>query len=338
MTDVAELAGVSQTTVSFVMNDRADIPVAAATRRRILEAADRLGYRPNRAAQQLRSQRPATIGIVTRGIASSPFAGQTVLGAQRAAHDAGFVCMLVDVPESGSSDEEIANLVDQGIGGVLYASPRAGGPPVEVSRHLDGTRTVFSYCWPAEGANRATVILPDDRSGGRDAARMVFSAGHRDVAFVAGTFGEWSTTRRWEGLVDAAAEVEVDADDLDVRYGDYSTSAGRLLTLQLWHEGRRPTAIVAGNDRMALGCLLALHELGLTVPGDVSVVGFDDQEYLASELTPSLSTVGLPFWEMGYRAVRSLVDSNYRLPVGETFVDCIPVSRDSVRRLPASHI
>jgi LacI family transcriptional regulator len=331
MTDVAELAGVSQTTVSFVMNDRADIPVAAATRRRILEAAERLGYRPNRAAQQLRSQKPATIGIVTRGIASSPFAGQTVLGAQRAAHDAGFLCMLVDVPEIGSSDEEVANLVDQGIAGVLYASPRAGGPPVEVSRHLNGTQTVFSYCWPAEGAEQATVILPDDRGGGRDAARMVFSAGHRDVAFIGGTAGEWSTSRRWEGFVDAAAEVGVNPGDLPTLYGDYSTSAGRRLTLELWKEGHSPTAIVAGNDRMALGCLLALHELGLSVPGDVSVVGFDDQEYLASELTPALSTVGLPFWEMGYRAVRSLVDPEHRLPVGETFVACVPVPRASVR-------
>ena len=144
-------------------------------------------------------------------------------------------------------------------------------------------------------------MLADEYHGGLAAARAAFELGHRDVAFLGGYEGEYACVERHRGFVDAARAAGIDPAGLIQRFGDYSIGSGYSLTTQVLSE-HRPTAIVCGNDRMAIGSLLGLHALGLDCPTDVSVIGFDDQPDVADQVRPSLTTVELPHLLMGRRA------------------------------------
>jgi len=328
MVDVARLAGVSQPTVSFVVNDRRDVSVAPETRRRVLDAARALDYRPNRSAQDLRMSRSTVIGVVTNGIASLPFAGQTILGIQRAAKKAGLVCIVVDTADDpDDSDAAVTSLVDRGVAAIVYASPSTR--PIRPSMFASATDTVFTNCWPSTEFPASAVILPDEYQGGRDVARAVFARGHRHVAYLGGTAQEWASVERGRGFVDAAAEYGVDPSETTTADGLYTTDSGYDLTREVFAQSS-PTAVLCGNDRMALGALLALRDLGRQVPADVSLTGYDDQEFLAGELRPRLTTVALPFLEMGYRA-GEIACSGAGATGGEPeMVPCRLVERESV--------
>jgi len=328
MVDVARRAGVSQATVSFVLNDRADIPVAATTRQRILEAAEELGYRLNRAAQELKLARSTTVGVVSYGVASHPFAGQTLLGIQSAARARGHVCMVVDVadePDHGA--DAVASLLDRGVAGLVFATAGTLAVPTPV---LDpSVRTAFSSCWPVDPSVAGDVraeVLPDERAGGYTAARAVLDAGHRDVLFLGGTPGEWATVERERGLDDALADAGLDPASIPRSYGDYATGSGYRLAAEAF-DRHRYSAVVCGNDRMALGALLLLSERGLSVPDDVSLVGYDDQEALAAELHPPLTTVALPHYELGGLALDALLEEEES---GRFTVPCALIERTSV--------
>lgn len=327
MTDVAHDAGVSQTTVSFVLNDRRDVVIAEETRSRVLESAARLGYRMNRAAQALRLNRSFTIGIITNGIVSQPYAGLIVQGIQKAVQPGGYVCMVADTtddPEEG--DAVVADLLDHGVAGIIYASPSP--KPVHRSGLLVDTRTVFVNCWPSQGGEADTVILADEYNGGLAVASRVFELGHREVAFLGGELGEYAWRERHRGFIDAARKAGVDARALPQLNGNYSIGAGYDLTLRVFRD-HRPTALICGNDRMAIGALLAAHSLGLDCPDDLSIAGFDDQPDVASQVRPGLTTVALPHLLMGHRAGTLLIDDPFDSPQ-RLLVPCHLISRDSL--------
>jgi len=329
MTDVARDAGVSQTTVSFVLNERADAVVAPETRARVLESASRLGYRVNRTAVSLRLGRSFTIGVVTDGIVSQPYAGLIVQGIQRTVQPAGYVCIAVDTTDDpAEGDAAVTNLLDQGVAGIIYASPAP--KPVHRSTSLGSTRTVFVNCWPSDGHHADTVILADEYEGGRTAARAAFDRGHRDVAFIGGIEGEYAYEQRRSGFVDVAREFGVDPDSLVQVHGDYSIGSGYDLTREVFSTAR-PTALVCGNDRMAIGALLAAHSLGLRCPEDVGIVGFDDQVDVASQIRPGLTTVALPHFEMGVRAGELVMADSPSDDPG-IVVPCALVERSSIEQ------
>lgn len=306
MRDVAKLAGVSQPTVSFVLNDRRDVAVAEGTRHRVLEAAAHLDFRPNRAAQSLRSNRSYTIGVITNGIVSQPYAGRIVQGIQNTVQPADYVCMVIDTTDDpAEGDSAVANLLAQGVAAIVYASPFPR--PIHTSRRLAGTRTLCVNCWPEAGGTAETVIVADEYAGGRAAAAAVFERGHRDAAFVGGRADDYARGERRRGFRDAAQAVGLDPEVLIQVDGVYSIGSGYELTRQIFAD-RSPTALVCGNDRMATGALLALHSLGLECPGDVSIVGFDDQPDVADQVHPALTTVALPHLQMGVTAGRLLLD------------------------------
>ncbi|MFF0344322.1 LacI family DNA-binding transcriptional regulator [Kribbella sp. NPDC004875] len=326
MTDVARRAGVSQPTVSFVLNDRRDVAVAAETRRRVLEAAAELNFVPNRAAQQLRSNRSFTIGVVTNGIVSQPYAGLIVLGIQQVVQPADYVCMVVDTtddPEEG--DAAVASLLAQGVGAILYASPSP--KPLHQSPRLDGIRTIFVNCWPETG-KADTVLLADEYAGGRAAAAAVFDRGHRAVAFLGGPRNDYACKERRRGFADAARAAGLRPTDLLHRYGTYQIGSGYDLATEAVAE-HGSTALVCGNDRMAIGALLALHDLGLDCPKDVSIVGFDDQPDVADQVRPRLTTAALPHLMLGRRAGELVLAGPDDAPE-RVVVDCQLIERDSV--------
>lgn len=307
MRDVAARAGVSQSTVSFVLNDRREMRIAEDTRRRVLDAVAELGFRPDHNARALRTRRTHTLGMLTDEIASSPFAGRVVLGSQEVAWAHGRLLLLINTEADSEFETAAAEaLLDRRVDGLIYAAQSAR--PVIVPDRARRVPTVLVNCYPAAPI-RLPAIVPGEVHGGYLAARTVLDAGHRKIAFLAGDYPSWATRMRTRGLRRALRGAGVRITDDMVIYGDYLPSSGydRIKQVMARPRRRRPTAVLCANDRVAMGVLFGLHELGLQVPDEVSVVGYDDQEFLADSVHPPLTTISLPHYEMGAEGVRSLL-------------------------------
>jgi len=325
MKDVAKRAGVSQPTVSFVLNDRRDVSVADETRARVLQAAKDLNFQPNRAARALRSNKSYTVGVIANRIVSQPYAGQIVLGVQQAVQPAGYVCFVVETSESADAvDAAVQNLVAQGVAGLIYAAP--GPEPIHAATTESDVRTIFVNCW-ADNVKGAPQILADEYQGGRDAAAATFAAGHRRVAYLGGPADDYACKERERGLADAARDAGIDPRSIRREHGDFQVHAGFDLALKVIGEDQ-PTALICGNDRMAVGALMAAHAAGLDCPRDVSIVGFDDQPDIADQLHPPLATVALPHLQMGLAAGELLLADEE--PTGTRLIPCTYVPRGSL--------
>lgn len=309
MHDVARLAGVSQSTVSVVVNNReAEIGISGETSARVTAAIEELGFRPNLAARGLRLQRSRTFGFITDHIASSPFGGRTVLGAQDAAWTADHLLLMVNTNADPALEKTaVEALIDRGVDGLLYAAMSWG--EVDLPHSFRLLPTVLVNCWSPE-ADRLSAVVPCEVRGGRRAAEELIAHGHRDIAFLGGIPTETASVERQVGFRQAMAAAGLVVAERWVLRGNYDISSGYRLATGLYTgsaAGDRPTGVVCGNDRMAAGVLSALSSLGLSVPADVSVVGYDDQEGLADQLTPALTTVSIPHYEMGRVAVEILL-------------------------------
>jgi LacI family transcriptional regulator len=305
MRDVAALAGVSQSTVSFVVNDRRDMRIPDETRAKVQRAIEELGFRPNLAARGLRLQRTHTIGFITDEIASSPFAGQTVLGAQDAAWKNGRLLILVNT--GGDPEVEataVDALLDRQVDGLIYAamSVREIQPPLKMA----DVPSVLVNCFAARSPE-FPVVLPRDARGGSLATQAALDAGHRRIVYLSGPKAHWATQQRSRGFRDVLRRAGVEVTSSSILEGDFHIESGYRRAREAIERSPMPTALICGNDRMALGAMYALQEAGLRVPEDVSVVGYDDQEELAGQAHPPLTTVTLPHYEMGRLGVESLL-------------------------------
>lgn len=327
MKDVARHAGVSQPTVSFVLNDRRDVSIAAETRTRVLEAAKELNFQPNRAAQSLRSNRSYTVGVIADRLVSQPYAGHIVLGVQQAVQEAGYVCFVVETAQTSDGGKAaVENLVRQGVAGLVYAAP--GPEYVTPVAGLDAVPTVFVNCFPPEDAPAVTV-LADEYQGGYDVAAAVFAAGHTTVAFLGGPEDDYACQERKRGLDRAAADAGIPSTQISITFGTFQVGSGYDLAVEALDDvAIRPTAIICGNDRMAVGALMAAQALGMRCPEDISIVGFDDQPDLADQMHPPLTTVALPHQQMGFEA-GTLLLAEAEQP-GRHLVPCEYVARSSL--------
>ncbi|MEV5440698.1 LacI family DNA-binding transcriptional regulator [Streptomyces sp. NPDC052682] len=334
--DVARLAGVSHTAVSFVFNGRAEGNLSPATQERIRQAAAQLGYRPDPVARGLRRRRTAVIGLVTDEIASSPFAGRLLRGAMETAWAGEHLVLTVDCGgDPAKEDAAVAELLDRRVDGIIYAAMSLRR--VRVPEGLHRTHSVLANCLPEDGS--LPCVIPAERAGGRTAARLLLERGHRRLALVGGqddiAYGE-----RLRGFRDALrAEGVTVPPDWVVRTGGEISSGyeGATRLLDGVPAERRPTGLFCYNDRVAAGALHAATRLGIAVPGDLSVVGYDDQEHMAAHLTPPLTTVALPHRAMGETAARLLLDAiaTGRTPPATTRrIACPVINRASVGPAP----
>lgn len=304
MKDVAARAGVSQTTVSFVVNNAepaSAIPLA--TKRRIEAAVEELGYRPNPTAKALRTNASQLLGFVSDKIASTPFAGDTIKGAQEAAWEQGYLLMLINT--DGHADIErdaVEHLLDRQVDGVVYAAMYTREirtlPP-----GLAEVPSILVNCF-SRGADLDCVI-PDERYGAGVATEHLLARGHTAIAFINGAPGYYATDLRLEGYKQALEEAGVPFDPALVVNGNWWPNSGYALTLELLGREAPPTAIFCGNDRMALGAMQAIAKEGLEIPDDVAVVGYDN-ELITKRVVPPLTTVTLPHRAMGRAAVEYL--------------------------------
>lgn len=305
MNDVARSAGVSQTTASFVLSGRTDMRISAASRARVQEAARTLGYRPNVTARSLRTRTTQTIGLVSDAITTTPFAGEAIRGALEAAAAHGHLLFITETAGAEAAETALVNaLLDRQVDAVILASmyTRYITPPKE----LHGRRVVLLNCLAPGFA--APCVVPDEAAAGRAAGRLLTGRGHRTGIWAIGGHhalpshpeGNFAGHERMRGLQEVLREARASLDG--VIECEWNAEDGYRETSRLLASGTPPRALVCSTDRLSFGAYQALAEAGLSVPGDVSLVSFDDQD-IASWLRPALTTVALPHYEMGRRAV-----------------------------------
>jgi LacI family transcriptional regulator len=329
MAQVAKLAGVSPTTVSMVLNDdpRAT-SISAPTRDRVAEAIRTLGYRPNHAARGLRTQKSETLGFITDEIATTPFAGDTIRGAQEYAWKRNHLLTVFNTGGDPSVQEAaIEMMLGRQVDGIIFGAmyTREVSPP----RSLERSHAVLLNCY-APGTDYISVI-PAEQEGARTATQILTDAGHRRIGFINGPAG-YAAKERLKGHRRALKEFGIRYDPSLVRQGNYQSDGGYEQALTLLRRDDAPTALFCANDRTAVGAYYAIMQLGLSIPGDVSVVGYDNQLELAAYASPPLTTIQLPHYEMGYAAAQYLLEGAPSNGQAGTVheIDCPAVMRDSV--------
>jgi LacI family transcriptional regulator len=328
--DVALRSGFSITTVSHVLNNVPNKRIPAATRDRVRAAARELAYRPNMLAQGLRTQRTNTLGFISDQIATTPYAGLTILGAQDAAAEHGSLLLLMNSGSDSQLEErEIRALLDRQVDGIVYAVEyhRVVDPPAA----LRETHAVLLDARTA--ADDLPSVVPDETDGALTAVRELAAHGHRRIGFVNNESDIPATIGRLEGFRRGLKEAHLRFQRALVVNDRSDTSGGYRAASVLLDLSEPPTAIFCFNDRMAMGAYQAIAERGLRIPDDVSVIGFDNQEIIAASLRPGLTSVALPHYEMGRWAVNALmrlIDSNGEDPPTPTYLPCPLVRRHSV--------
>lgn len=303
--EVAAAAGVSTTTVSHVLNEVPGKRISSDTRARVYEASSKLGYAPNALARSLRTQRSNTIAIVGDEIATTPFAGKIILGAQDVALRRDSVVFVVNTGYRRDVEtREIDELLRRQIDGVLYASMYHR--EVELPAALKAVPTVVVNASCRDES--VPWITPDEIAGGEDAAAVLLGAGHRRIAFINDEDPVPAADGREKGFLRAIRESTGPRVDMAVLTAESGSEGGYHAGLRLLGSPDRPTGIFCFNDRMAMGVYRAANELGLRIPTDVSIVGFDNQDFIADGISPSLTTIELPHYEMGAWAAEQLFD------------------------------
>ncbi len=312
MKDVAERARVSVSTVSHVLNGTRK--VSEETRGEVLAAVEELSYRPNLLARGLKTRRTYTIGLLIPDIQNSFFTS-VVRGVEGVALSRGYHLFLCNTDEDpGREDEYIRELARKRVDALMVAPSARREADV---RRLRGEGVPFVLVdRDVEGVD-ADIVGVDNRAGMRLIAEHLVELGHRRIAMISGPLDKASGYERDLGLRDALSDLELALEDFLVRFGDFRTSSGREGAREPLSLRSFPTALVTDNNQMTLGALLTISEMGLGVPGDVSVVGFDDPEW-APLTGPPLTTVAQPTYEMGVRAARMLLDRMETEPGGES--------------------
>ncbi len=302
--EVARSAGVSLSTVSAVLNESA--PTSERTRRRVLEAVRELGYEPNSQARNLRRRRAGAIGLIVPDILN-PFFALVAEGVQEEARSRD--CLLVLCSSEALPDQEaeharllrasrldgVIHLSGTGLSGDAVADLGVDSPLVIVDERLPGLDRPF--------------VGSDNRRGARLAAAFAIERGHTRFAIVAGPPRLSTAVERLAGYRDALDAAGIDSSSVPTAAGDYRLESGydaaqAILSVPA---DRRPTALLAANDLMAIGCMRFCAEAGIPIPDELGIVGYDDIA-LAALVTPALTTVRQPAREMGHSAARILLD------------------------------
>jgi LacI family transcriptional regulator len=328
MTDVATLAGVSQTTVSLVLNGIAEAKVSDKTIARVKEAAMALNYaHVVRRAGSVSRREGRVIGFVVDEMSTDPWMAIALDGIRETAAANGQDVLIFAT--SGNAEAEASAY--QTLGrlsalGVIYGTiqTRAIGQPLSPP----DLPVVLLNCYARDRS--IPSVTPGEVVGGRNATRHLIELGHRRIAIIQGEDWMDASKDRLKGYRQALAAADLPFDDTLVRPGNWEPSDGYAQTMMLMRQAQPPSAIFCCNDLMALGCLEALKELGKKIPQDVSVVGYDDRE-IAQYVHPALTTVLLPHFEMGVLAAELLNEQigHRGVPAPQLKSECSLVIRKS---------
>ncbi|MEV6597158.1 LacI family DNA-binding transcriptional regulator [Actinoplanes sp. NPDC051346] len=303
---VAQRAGVSRSTASFVLAGRhLDMRISEDARQRVLRAAQELDYRPNLMARSLRTKVTRTVALVSDTLASDPYAGRAIHGSLAAAvaHDH---LLFIGETEGDSVVEEklIADFLDRQVDAFVYASMFTRH--VRVPKQLKGRAVVLLNCLTRAARPAYHSVIPDESAAGCAAARTLVEAGHREGIYLVGKPAHhvFAGRERVAGIREGFGAVGIRlAGNIDC---DWWPEPAYDAVRRALADGLAPKALICLNDRVALGAYQALREAGRTIPDDVSVLSFDDSD-LAAWLRPQLTSIALPHYELGWKAVELLL-------------------------------
>jgi LacI family transcriptional regulator len=302
---VAKLAGVSVTTVSNVLNNRADA-MRPATRARVLEATSVLGYHPSQVARSLANRQTATVGLVISEIATPLFFGAVSI-IERVARESNFNVLLCHASTTDEEQNALDLLQEKEVEGIIFLSTS--------EFRSDGALTRLADRIPIVTINRAGTggafdrINWDNAQGIATGVKHLNRLGHRRIGFLRGPSDRQGTDERFQGYRFGLAECGLEFTGQCVVSGDYTAGPAEWqhATEQLLAGPSRPTAVIASDDSVAAVVMRTLQSHGLRVPDDLAVLGVDDQPF-AELLSPALTTVRLPIIEAGQRAITLLLE------------------------------
>lgn len=297
--DVAKEANVSIATVSRVFND--SDAVSEATQLKVRLAADKLDYTPHLGARSLMIKRTDTIGIILPDM-HGEFFSELVKGADTAARNRG-LHLLLSCSHDNAEDMAAALSSMRGrVDGIIIMSPLIGANAFQ--KYVPKEMPIVIVNGGRQDTHYSTVSL-DNFAGAYKMTEHLLGGGHQRISLISGPANNQDAEQRKLGYVRAMEELATNG-RLDIIEGDFSETSGYQAGMQILSRESRPDAIFASNDSMAIGCLGALKDHGVSVPADISLAGFDDIP-LARYVRPSLSSVGAPIAELGTRSLEMLV-------------------------------
>ena len=306
--DVARQAGVSRTTVSFVLNNVVGMQISEETKKRVLEAARDLGYVPDAAAQALASGRSKTIGLLLarqpHAIASDMFLTQIMEVLVREVNQFG-MRLLLEVVEDFENQEAYLKLVrSNSIDGILYSGPRYD----DAALRLMVEHKVPTVLMGALPGTPYYFVDVDNRAAARQAVSHLLELGHRRIGCITNADPSYAAAAdRLKGYEDALHQAGLDVTEGLVRYGNFDAESGYAEMNSLLEKAQDLTAVFVASDVVAFGAMSAIREHGLRIPRDISLIGFDDV-LMSRYMHPSLTTVQLPVVELARRASEMVVE------------------------------
>lgn len=297
--DVARAAGVSYATVSRVLND--EPYVKPETRERVTAALHQMGYVANRQARSLRTGRSGMIGLLVRDLGTG-YIGQIISGIDAEIADTDFEMLLFTTHHQASEPEYVANFVGGMADGLVLVLPQN----IEAYSELLNQRRYPHVIVDYKGVDKGPAVGADNLNGAIIAVNYLASLGHRRIGFITGDMSLTSAVDRLDGFRQAIAAHGLMDDPALVVEGNYHQPSGYSGAQTLLALPERPTAIFAANDAMAIGAMDAIRDAGLRIPGDVSVIGFDDTPQAAG-VSPALTTIRQPLEEMGRQGLQMLL-------------------------------
>ncbi len=313
--DVAREAGVSMATVSRVVNGNPN--VKPATRKKVLETIERLGYRPNAVARGLASKKTTTVGVVIPDIANAFFA-EVVRGIEDIASMYHYNIILSNSDKKTEKELSLINtLLEKQVDGMLFM----GGEVTEEHLHIFKTAAVpIVLAATKDEQNMFPSVDINHQEAAKDAVQAFIEAGHQKIAMISGPLTDPLTGyARYQGYKEALESANISFDDNYIRIGDYHYDSGMDAMRHFLSLKGKPTAVFAASDEMAVGAIHEIQDQGYLVPDDVEVRGFDNVP-ISSMVRPLLSTVAQPQYDIGAVAMRFLTKHMNKEKISEQTV------------------
>lgn len=307
--DVAELAGVSRTTVSFVLNNVPGISISEATRKRVLEAAHQLNYHPNESGRRLSSGKSKMIGLVllqtAEQVYNDAFLLQVLVGVETIASQHGFHVLLRHIKDTNHDD--YSQLINENhVDGLIFSGPLQEDPNL-LDLHHRGFPILLMGQMPDTGI---PFVDADVEHGAETAVAHLIERGHTSIGMITNAPFRYATAQqRKNGYCSALIKANIPVNLELIREGDFTPSSGYQAMKQLLDSPVQPSAVFVASDVVAIGAIQAIKQRGLRVPQDIALIGFDDIP-MAAYIDPSLSTIRLPAygigWAAGERSIRQI--------------------------------
>ncbi|RUS48347.1 catabolite control protein A [Cohnella sp. AR92] len=299
--DVAREAGVSMATVSRVVNNNPN--VKPQTRKKVFEAIERLGYRPNAVARGLASKKTTTVGVVIPDISNAIFA-EVARGIEDIANMYHYNIILCNADKRKDKEIRVINtLLEKQVDGLLFMG---GAVTDEHIQAFNTSNVPIVLCATTDEKGTIPSVDIDHEAAAYDAVKQLLSEGHRRIAMISGTLQDPANGyARYQGYKRALEQAGLPVDDELVRIGNYKYESGMEAAQYFLGLSERPSAIFAANDEMAIGAIHAVQDAGLKVPADISVISVDNIR-MASMVRPQLTTVAQPMYDIGAVAMRLL--------------------------------